>query len=571
MSHPPLDRDAAPTAGADTASSAPGATCAPAASATAASAAAAPASRRDLLRSAAAGVAGLASSAVGLAALAEDAAAQPPRTPRDQPRQPRGTPKRLTSQPPMLPRRFAGVDQARQPSWMLEPTHDWENWALRLARRVTLGLTPEESARARRLGYYGYLDYQLAHEQIDDSACDAFVARTYPTLAMTGAELAAFDQGTLQTQLQESTVYRAAFSKRQLYQRMVELWTDHFTIYYPEVGYLKTLDDREVIRKHALGKFGDLLKASARSAAMLVYLDQNVSRRGAPNQNYARELLELHTVGVNGGYTQDDVAELSRILTGWTVRGRGEFTFNPALHDFAQKTFLGRTFPAMDSRNNTNTDGINEGETVLDMLIAHPSTARFIATKILRHLLWYEPSAEMIARVADVYTRTGGDIKAMVRASLDFSFLQQAPAKLKRPFHYLVSALRALNPTVGTGVGTATRQLVGMGQPLFLWLTPDGYPDAVEFWAGNLLTRWNVATNLAVINNAEMAVDVSRLQALNSADAVASEIGRTMFGGELQERLREELVAYLRPAPNSSTRIREALGLAIASSPFQWY
>jgi uncharacterized protein (DUF1800 family) len=471
----------------------------------------------------------------------------------------------------MLPRRFAGVDESRQPSYLIKPEGDWENWALRLARRVTLGLTPEESARARRLGYYGYLDYQLAYEQIDDSAADAFVARTYPQLALGGTELAALDFGQLQAALQESTVYRAAFSRRQLYQRLVEFWTDHFTIYYPEVGYLKVLDDREVIRKHALGKFGDMLKASARSAAMLVYLDQNVSRRGAPNQNYARELLELHTVGVDGGYTQNDVAELSRILTGWTVRGRGEFTFNPALHDYAQKTFLGRTFPAVDPRNYTNPDGVLEGEAVLDMLIAHPSTATFIATKLLKFLLWYEPTPAMVARVAGVYKSTGGDVRAMVRASLDFAYLQQAPAKLKRPFHFLVSALRGLGATAGTGVGTANRQLVGMGQPLFQWLTPEGYPDTVEYWAGTLLPRWNAAVNLAVINNAEMAVDVTRLQALGTADAVAAEIGRMMFGGELQDRLREELVAYLRPAPTNSARIREALGLAVASSPFQWY
>ncbi|GLC24170.1 DUF1800 domain-containing protein [Roseisolibacter agri] len=554
MSHPLLDRDAAnaaPVADAPT-------TDAPSS-----------ASRRDLLRGAAATAASGLASVAGVAALTDAADAQPPVT--RVPQAPRTAPKRLTAQPPMLPRRFAGVDQARQPSYLLEPTHDWENWALRLARRVTLGLTPEESARAKRLGYYGYLDYQLAYEQIDDSAAEAFVARTYPSLAMTGTEMAALELGVLQQQLQDATVYRAAFSKRQLYQRMVEFWTDHFTIYYPEVGYLKTLDDREVIRKHALGNFGDLVKASAHSAAMLVYLDQNVSRRGAPNQNYARELLELHTMGVDGGYTQNDVAELSRILTGWTIRGRGEFLFSPALHDYAQKVFLGRTFPAMDSRNNTNMDGVTEGDAVLDMLIAHPSTAKFIATKMLRHLLWYEPSAAMIERVAGAYTRTGGDIKAMVRASLDFSHLQQAPAKLKRPFHFLVSALRALNPTVGTGVGTATRQLPAMGQALFQWLTPEGYPDTVEFWAGNLLPRWNAASTLSSLNSAEMQVNVTALQALNNADAIASEIGRMMFGGELQDRLREELVAYLRPAPNNATRIREALGLALASSPFQWY
>ena len=555
MSHPPLDRDPGSPVGAATAPTAP------VAAPVAAPPVAPSADRRQALRHAAAATAGLVAGVAGLTAPASEAEAQPPV---------RKAPQRLL-QPPTLPRRFAGVDQARQPSYLLEPTEDWENWALRLARRVTLGLTPEEASRARRLGYYGYLDYQLAYEQIDDSAADAFVARVYPYLAQSGAEIAPLDFGMLQTQLQDATVYRAAFSKRQLFQRMVELWSDHFTIYYPKVGYTKLLDDRDVIRKHALGKFGDLLKASTKSAAMLAYLDQTVSRRGAPNQNYARELLELHTLGVDGGYTQNDVAELSRILTGWTIRGRGEFTFNPSLHDYAQKVFLGKTFPAIDARNNTNPDGILEGEAVLDMLIAHPSTAKFIATKILRHLLWYQPSTAMVDRVAGVYTSTGGDIKSMVRATLDFAYLQQAPAKLKRPFHLLVSSLRALNPVVGTGVGTATRQLTSLGQPLFQWLTPEGYPDAVEYWAGNLLPRWNAASTLSAMANAEMNVDVARYVALGNADAVASEIGRSVFGGELQPRLREELVAYLRPAPTNVTRIREALSLALGSAPFQWY
>jgi hypothetical protein len=120
-------------------------------------------------------------------------------------------------------------------------------------------------------------------------------------------------------------------------------------------------------------------------------------------------------------------------------------------------------------------------------------------------------------------------------------------------------------------VTNATRQLTSMGQPLFFWLTPEGYPDAVEFWAGNLLPRWNAASTLAALNGSDMAVDAARLAALGSADAIVGEIGRMCFGGELQERLREELVAYLRPAPTNQTRIRETLGLALASSPFQWY
>jgi uncharacterized protein (DUF1800 family) len=509
-----------------------------------------PTERRRFLRDAVAAAAALPG------AVPSVLAAQPPRA-------------AAPGQPPLLPRRVAGVRQARAP-WR-EPEALWHNMALRLARRTGYGLTAEEAARARRLGFMGYLSYQLAYEQIDDSACEEYVARTYPTLAMAGPDLALQNGGVVQTELQDAALYRAAFSKRQLYQRMVEFWSDHFTIYYPEVGYLKVLDDREVIRRHALGKFGDLLKASARSAAMLVYLDQSVSRRGAPNQNYARELLELHTVGVDGGYTQQDVAELARILTGWTVRGRGEFTFNPGLHDYAQKTFLGKVYPAVDPRGYTNPDGVREGEEVLDLLAAHPSTATFIATKLLRFFVWYEPTPAMVERVAAAFRTSGGDIRTTVAACLHHTVLYQGPAKLKRPFHFVASALRALNPTVGTGVRTATRQLAALGQPLFLWLTPEGYPDAVEFWAGNVLPRWNAASVLAALGGAEMSVDVAPWQALRSADDAAAAIATALFGDERDPRLVASLADYLRPAPTDATRLRETLGLALSSAPFQWY
>ena len=474
-------------------------------------------------------------------------------------------PKRLRGR--TLPKRFAGVAQDRQPSYLIEPTDSWYTFPIRLARRVTLGVTAEETRRAIEMGYHAYLDHQLEFDRIDDARVEDTVAARYPYLAQSGAQIAAVDLNVLIQQLQDATLYRAAFSQRQLYQRMVEFWSDHFTIYVRKVGYLKLIDDREVIRKHALGKFPDLLRASAKSAAMLVYLDQQTSRRGSPNQNYARELLELHTMGADGGYTQQDVAELSRALTGWTIQGRGDFYFNPGLHDYDPKTILGRALPRQTAGS---TAGVQDGEIVLDWLVAHPSTARYVSQKMLRHLLWYDPSEEMIETVAGVYAKTGGDIKSMVRACLDPSYLAQAPAKLKRPFHFLVSAVRGLGLT-GTTVRGVTNQLVALGQQLFMWETPDGYPDQVEYWAGNLLPRWNVATTLANYATADLGVDVAPFVRLGTADAIVYEINRRMFGGEMQERTRQELVAYLRSAPTNTTRIRETLALAIASSEFQWY
>ena len=222
---------------------------------------------------------------LGLAAPAQPPAPKAPASRAQPPKgqAPKGQPPKARPAPRRLPRRVAGVNPAAQAPYLIDPVEEWENWALRLARRVTLGLTPEEAQRARALGYDGYLEYQLDHESIDDSAVESFVATKWPNLALPGTALYQLSAGTLQQHLQEAALYRAAFSKRQLYQRMVELWSDHFNIAISKVGYLKLLDDRDVIRKHALGSFPALLKASTKSAAMLVYLDQNISRRQSPN------------------------------------------------------------------------------------------------------------------------------------------------------------------------------------------------------------------------------------------------------------------------------------------------
>src|SRR5262249_1660002 len=162
------------------------------------------------------------------------------------------------------------------------------------------------------------------------------------------------------------------------------------------------------------------------------------SRNTAPNQNYAREVMELHTLSVNGPYTQTDVAELSRVLTGWTTTGRGAFVFNPAIHDWGSKTVLGVTIPAGSPA--LGQDGIKEGEIVLHYLASHPSTATFIASKLLRWFVTPSPTDAQIGAIASVFRATGGDIKAVVRAVLNDVWLPASPMKFKRPFHYLVSS-----------------------------------------------------------------------------------------------------------------------------------
>jgi uncharacterized protein (DUF1800 family) len=445
---------------------------------------------------------------------------------------------------------------------------EWDSPISRLVRRATLGITKAEVARANSMGWQGYLNYQLNYTRINDDAVESFVAQKYPLLSQTSDLLFSASGDAVRGQLTDATIYRAAFSQRQLYHRMVEFWTDHFNQDLDKVGYLLIADQRDVIRKNALGKFPDLLKASAHSASMMAYLDQSASRNTAPNQNYAREIMELHTLGVDGGYTQTDVAELSRVLTGWTVQGRGNFIFNPAIHDWGSKKVLGVTIPA--GSPSLGQDGIKEGEQMLDVLVNHPSTARFIATKMLRWLLTPDPTDTQISTIASVYRATGGDIKAMIRAILNDTWLPAAPMKLKRPFHYLASALRATAPVVAT-MTTMTQQLTNLGHPIYSWDTPDGFPDKIEYWAGNIVPRWGFGTTLSNLNSATtLAVDTTAYRA-GSPDAAIDLIDQNFFGGEMPLVTRTGLLTYIKAGTFTDPRVRETIALAISANAFQWY
>lgn len=448
-----------------------------------------------------------------------------------------------------------------------ETTTIWRDPVARLVRRITLGVTKTELARAKSLGYAKYLEEQLRPSLIDDREVQAFVARTYPTTQQRPESLYVQSLGTVLTELQDATLYRAAFSQRQLHERMVEFWSDHFNIWRTDVGYLKVADDRDVIRRHALGKFGDLLRASAHSPAMMEYLDQTRSRRGNTNENYAREIMELHTLGTDGGYSQTDVAELARVFTGWTFTGRGVFTYDPDLHDFGVKVVMGQIFASTAPAKGLA--GKAEAERYIDFLILHPKTAQFIARKLTKYFLQYDPPDDIVNSVAAAYTRTKGDIPSMLRVLFDERTLMAAPAKYKRPYHLAVSAVRALGATA-TNVATMRGQLDLMGHSLFNWETPDGYPDRMEFWSGLVLQRWNAVSTFASASAATFSVDIEPFRGA-TAEATVQLIVERLFGGEATAALRTRLANYIRPNLTSTTRLRETVGLALSSSSFQWY
>jgi hypothetical protein len=366
-----------------------------------------------------------------------------------------------------------------------------------LLSRAAYGPWPGDLDRVRAIGSEAWIEEQLSPETIDDTSCD-LRARRFETIWHEPGTCYEYKKPLLREEITRHTLLRALYSKRQLLEVMVGFWTDHLNINLEKGDciYLKPADDRLVIRAHALGKFSDLIRASATSPAMLVYLDGKENKKkepgDVPNENYARELLELHTLGVDGGYTQTDVYEAARSLTGWRLRTgwrKGTVYFDPSLHDDGEKRVLGKIIPAGD--------GERDVDRLVETACNHPATARHIATKLVRRFVSEDPPASLVQRLSTVFTSTGGDIKSLLRAMLTSDEFKLAQGlKFKRPFQYIVSCLRAL------AADTHAHQplieyLQRMGQGPFQYPTPDGYPDRTAPWLGTLLWRWNFAFSAA--------------------------------------------------------------------------
>ncbi len=386
--------------------------------------------------------------------------------------------------------------------------------------------------------------------------------------------LTAAPQQVLAHDLLEGKLYRAIYSERQLDEVLTDFWFNHFNIYLDKGAdrYLVTSYERDAIRPYVLGNFRQMLEATAKSPAMLFYLDnwQSVSpdtaKRGGKgakrarglNENYARELLELHTLGVDGGYTQKDIIEVARCFTGWTIkepyRGAG-FDFNPRVHDNGQKVVLGVTIPAGG--------GIEDGLKVLDIVSHHPSTAHFIATKLTQRFVAANAPASLVDAMAKTFLQKDGDLREVMRtmlASKEFWSQSAYQAKVKSPLEMVASAVRATGADVTFAFGLATK-IADLGEPLYKKQEPTGYSNSSAEWVNSaaLLARMNFA--LALTQNKLPGVKVDSKKFEGDPAAVAKSLLFTDASAQTRHAIERGQAEKKEPAVIA--------GLVIGSPEFQ--
>ena len=401
-------------------------------------------------------------------------------------------------------------------------------------------------------------------------------------------------------ELMAAKLARAIDSKRQLQEVLVDFWGNHFNVDTNKqaVSVLKLSDDREAIRPHVFGTFRELLGASAHSPAMMVYLDNAKSTGGAPNkatgktrgglnENYGREIMELHTLGVDGGYTQADVTEVARCFTGWSATPEGEFIFRARAHDNGEKTVLGHKIPAGG--------GQRDGEMVLDILAAAPATAQHIARELCVRFVSDEPPAALISRVAEAFSKSQGDLKTTYRALFgapEFNSQGAYRSKIKSPLEYAVSAVRALdghyaipdptNPRQRLwlmAIGRSARnrgnygatlprrplaiEITTMGQPLWGYQAPTGYPEDSREWVSSsaLVARLNFALSLTQGRIGDVALDKDTFR-----NTAVDDVASNLLWEPLSANSRATIAEQVKVAPGDGAKVR---ALILGSPEFQ--
>jgi uncharacterized protein (DUF1800 family) len=414
-----------------------------------------------------------------------------------------------------------------------------------LARRPDASMAPEQTRMLRG----GTIEQKMAILNALDGDARKQALRAAGPQAFSGipqlrreAMAANQPQQYVNQELIENKLYRAIYSSHQLEEVLVDFWMNHFNVFNGknQTRVLLTSYERDAIRPNVLGRFKDLLSATAHHPAMLIYLDnvqsqvprEDVRPQPAPNgvpqrqpginENYGRELMELHTLGVDGGYTQDDVVAVARAFTGWTVfdpQKYAEFQFNPGGHDRKEKIVLGHKLPPGR--------GQQDGLDVLDILAKHPSTAKFISRKLAQRFVADDPPQALVDRMAATFTKTNGDLRAVLQtlfSSVEFSSEGAWQAKMKSPLELVVSAVRAINADAVDALPLGQR-IAEIGQPLYAKAEPTGYPNTGESWgsASGILGRINFAIALMSNQVPGVKTDVSRFN-FKAPAAVATEL-----------------------------------------------
>jgi uncharacterized protein (DUF1800 family) len=468
--------------------------------------------------------------------------------------------------------------------------HTGEQAALHVLNRLGYGPRPGDIERVRQMGVDRYLDEQLHPETISLPTDLQRTLAALSTRQIPAGELISQFRGAGKSQDQEEAksrrrelarqvtadnsaarLNRALTSPRQLEEVMVDFWFNHFNVFAGKGLDVVLVGDYEekAIRPYVLGRFRDLLGATARHPAMLFYLDNwlsaapgseplfarggNAAKTTGLNENYARELMELHTLGVDGGYSQKDVTELARMFTGWTfapgemMRGGAAFRFDGRRHDAGDKEWLGRHVASR---------GQAEGEWALDVLASHPATARHISMKLAQYFVADNPPAALVESLSRRFLDTRGDIRAVLTTlfqSREFWDTAQMESKFKTPYHFVISATRAADLKV-TNVGPFLGVLYQLGMPLYGCPTPDGYKNTENAWvnAEAMTRRLNFATALAS----------GRLQLTRPRDM---EIAKGMGKRQLERLAEPDPNSQWTTAPVDASALQATLGMQIST------
>jgi uncharacterized protein (DUF1800 family) len=457
--------------------------------------------------------------------------------------------------------------------------------AAHLLRRLGYGPRPGDVAQVLRQGLERYVLEQI--EAPADPDLDVRLRRL-TTLGYPIAQVVALytaDNRSIGPILDEfylARLIRAVHGRNQLQEVMTDFWFNHFNVFIGDGfdRYSTPAYERDAIRPHVLGRFRDLLGATAAHPAMLFYLDNYLSSvaRTDPrtgrllsglNENYGRELMELHTVGVDAGYTQEHVFDAARCFTGWTIDQRqGVFVYRAQNHDTGAKSVFGLSVPSGGGRE--------DGERLLDYLADHPSTARFVSRKLLQRFVTDDPPEALVARIAATFASTGGDIAAVVRAivgSAEFWAEAFGPGRPRTPLEYVAGALRAVDAEVNTGRAVVA-SLSAMGMPLYGCLPPTGYSNRAADWVNpsSHLARMNFGLDLAAGAVAGVSVDTRALAGRLGADAgnprgLADALSREIFGGGLSQATRD---AAARVTTGGSVSVAaRVVGLVLAGPEMQ--